>query len=232
MTSRIRSAPVLALGLALAPIGLSGCAIAHLIGGMAQNAEHQKLVETPAEYASFENKRCAVVVDVPAEIAYQHPTLVAQLTGGVSLVMQQNVPDVTMIHPDEIIQWQWRTFDWASMPYGEIAQKLGVDRVVHIDIFEYRLNPPGNSWLWEGVCSANVSIIEADFPDPDMFADTFAITTKFPDVQGVDRDSASETAIERGLLQSFVKETVWLFYDHLEPKYPQYYRPELDPRNQ
>ena len=108
------------------------------------------------------------------------------------------------------------------MPYGDIAASLGVNRIVLIDIPEYRLNPPGNRWLWDGVCAATVNIIERDGIDPDMFADTFTVTSAFPDVEGVDRTAASADQIETGLLADFVKRTAWLFHEHLEPKYPDY----------
>ena len=112
------------------------------------------------------------------------------------------------------------------MPYGELAESLNVDRVIFIDIYEYRLNPPGNRWLWEGVCAANVSVIERDGFDPDMFADTFDVVSNFPTIEGVDRTAATARQIETGVLADFVKRTAWIFHEHLEPKYPDKFRPE------
>ena len=103
---------------------------------------------------------------------------------------------------------------------------LGVNRVVFIDIYEYRLNPPGNRWIWDGVCAANISLIERDGFDPDMFVDTFTVTSEFPKIEGVDRTAATEQQIETGLLAEFVKRTAWLFHEHVEPKYPDKFRPE------
>jgi hypothetical protein len=116
---------------------------------------------------------------------------------------------------------------WNAMPYGEIAESIGVDRVVHIDIYEFRLHPPGNRWLWEGVAAANVGVIERDGYDPDEYAEVFSIESTFPDVKGVSRDSADASQIQRGLLTLFVQRTGWLFYSHFEPKYPDKFRGEL-----
>ena len=44
----------------------------------------------------------------------------------------------------------------------------------------------------------------------------------------MDRDSATQDSIETGLLAQFIKHTAWLFYPHLEPKYPDKYKPEVD----
>jgi hypothetical protein len=112
------------------------------------------------------------------------------------------------------------------MPYGEIAAHLGVDRVVLIDIYEYRLNPPGNRWQWEGVCGSHVGLIERDAIDPDSFADMFDVVSEFPNATMVTRQEATEEQIALGLMVEYTRQVSWLFYDHLEPKYPDKYRPE------
>jgi hypothetical protein len=222
---RRKAAPILLLAAAAtAP----GCAAAHLIGVMGATAEYQKLITKQAAYADLTGAKVAVMVSIPPDLGYEHPQLAAQLATGVSARIQANVTDVTVVRPDQIIAWQWRTHDWESMPYGELARAMGVDRVVYVDVHEYRLNPPGNRWLWEGVCSASVSVIESDYPDPDMFAATFEVISEYPDLEGLDRDSASPSTIEAGLLARFIERAAWLFYDHQEPKYPDKYRPELE----
>ena len=111
---------------------------------------------------------------------------------------------------------------------GELAEAMGVERIVYIDIHEYRLNPIGNSWLWDGACIAEVGIIEADGIDPDMFADAYTVRAKYPDLQGVGRESATPREIETGLLRRFIQHTAWLFFLHTEPKYPDKYQPHVD----
>jgi len=130
------------------------------------------------------------------------------------------------VHPDQVIAWQWRTPQWNAMPYGELPAALGVDRVVYIDIYEYRLNPPGNYWLWEGVCAANIGVIEPDGFDPDMFADSYNVVSTFPHIQNVDRTGATAQQVETGLLAEFIKQAAWLFHEHIEPKHPDKFRPE------
>ena len=98
-----------------------------------------------------------------------------------------------------------------------------MDRLVHVDVFEYRLNPPGNRYLWEGVCSAYISVAERDGVDPDSFADQFMIESTFPTARAVSRESADAVRIQAGLLKTFVDRTSWLFYLHLEPKWPDKY---------
>ena len=60
---------------------LSGCAIASLAGGMAQNAEYQKLLRVHAEYSGLEHERVAVLVNAEHSLYYQFP-LVRRLASG------------------------------------------------------------------------------------------------------------------------------------------------------
>jgi hypothetical protein len=214
--------PLLSLAL------LAGCAAFQLAGALGQAYEEQKQIEVLAEYDGLEGKRVAVVVDADMNLRYQNPDLVQQVAAGVALRIQRDVSDAQVINPAAVLDWQWRTPQWNAMPYGKIAEVLNAERVVFVDIYEYRLHPPGNRWIWEGVCAASVSVIESDAIDPDMFVDTFNVISEFPNMDNVDRNAADAQQIERGLLSEFVKQTTWLFHTHLEPKYPDRYRPELN----
>jgi hypothetical protein len=220
---------LIAVAVAAASTLLTGCEIARLGGAMAQANEDQKLVEVLPKYDGLPGHTVAVIVDADMSTLYEYPYLVAKLTNEVSAQISKFVPECKGVQPPSaVINWQYRTPQWSALPFGELADQLNVDRVVHIDVLEYRLNPPGNRWLWEGVCVARVGIIERGGIDPDTFVQTFDINAKFPSITGVGRESASETAIQTGLLYSFVQKTGWLFYKHEEPKHPDRYRPELN----
>ena len=204
---------------------LGGCAVGALVGGMAQNWEYQKLVEVHAAYDGLQNKTVAVLVDADLAILYEHPSVAVNVAVNVSSEIARNVEGATVLPSGVIAQWQFRTPQWNAMPYGEIAEALDVDRVVHIDIYEYRLHPRGNRWLWEGVCSAHVGVIEREGIDPDSYVEVFDVEAAFPDIKGVGRDSTNSALVQTGLLVLFVKRTAKLFYRHLDPKYPDKYRP-------
>jgi hypothetical protein len=198
--------------------------VGQLIGGMAQNFEYQKLIEVHPRYTGLENQTVAVAVDLDMMTSYEHPSVALNIAVNVSRRIRENVKGVTVVSATSVADWQYRTPHWNSMAYGEIAETLGVDRVVLIDIYEYRLHPPGNQWLWEGVCVANVGIIERDAFDPDNFVDVFTIEETYPKISGVGRENASERAIETGLLTHFVQKAAWLFFRHFEPKHPDKYQ--------
>lgn len=206
-------------------IGLCGCIVARLVGGMAQNVEYSTLIEVHPAYAGLENKTVAVLVNADLATIYEHPEVALTIAANVSRLIRTNVPGARVLPAGAIADWQFRTTQWTAMPYGEIAEQLNADRLVLIDLYEYRLHPPGNQWLWEGVCTANVAVIERDGFDPDNYVDAFNIESRFPDVKGVGRDGAVAAQIRTGLLARFVERTAWLFYTHLEPKYPDKYKP-------
>ena len=106
------------------------------------------------------------------------------------------------------------------MPHSDIIDELGVDRLVWIEIYEFRLHPPGNRWIWEGMATANVGIVEADGYDPDSFSEQWDISEEFPKIKQLGRESATQQSIETGLMAVFVRKIAWLFYDHIEEKYP------------
>jgi hypothetical protein len=210
---------VLALGIVGATLSTSGC-IAGAVGALGQQIERGKKLDVPAAYDGLEGKTCAVIVNADYATLVEHPSVVSNLSANVAVRIRQYVKDATVLPPATVINWQYRTPQWRALPYGEVAKELGVERLVYIDLYEYRLNPTGNSYLWDGVSGGNVGVIEADGLAPDEFVFTTNIVTKFPDKEGIGKESARAEDIERGLLTLFIQRTSWLFYRHIEDKYP------------
>ncbi len=219
----MRHPRVLAVILLVGVFALGGCAIGKLVGGMAQNAEYQKEKEVHPAYAGLENKKVAVIVDVDLATLYEHPDIATTLSANIARRLHGNVPGIIVVSPTLVSQWQFRTPQWNAMQYSEITERLNVDRIVHVDIYEYRLHPPGNQWLWDGVCAANIGIIERDGYDPDNYVDLFNISVAFPDMTGITRENATARGVQTALWTLFTRETSWLFFRHLEPKHPKYY---------
>jgi hypothetical protein len=203
-----------------AMLASAGCAAANLAAAIGNEIERNKKIEVLAAYDGLESRTVAVLVHADASTLYQFPRLYNDLLANVALRIQSNVRGVSVLAPATVFQWQYETPAWMTLPYGQIAEELGVDRVVIIDVYEFRLNPPGNQYMWEGVAAANIGVIERDGADPDAFADTFDVRVAFPTEEGVTRENASGSAIQTGLMTKFVQKCAWLFFDHLEDKYP------------
>ncbi len=200
-------------------LALGGC-IAGAVGAIGQQIERGKKLDVPAAYDGLEGKTCAVIVNADYATLVEHPAVVKNITANVSARIAQYVKDATVLPPATVLGWQYRTPQWRAMPYGDIAKELGVERLVFIDLYEYRLNPTGNSYLWDGVAGGHIGVVEADSLAPDEFVFTSNVVSKFPDKEGVGRESARREDIELGLLTLFIQRSSWLFYRHIEDKYP------------
>ena len=209
-----------AIGLAFACLILGGCQLFGAAGVIGQNIEREKKVEVLAEYDGLRDETIAVVVITDMVVMYEHPSVVPNLLVNLSRRIQQNVQGAKVLDPRVVLDWTHHTAGWQTMPYGQICDELGVDRLIWVDLFEFRLHPPGNRWQWQGAAGATIGVVELDGFDPDGFAETYDVASTFPDIPELGRESATESQIQLGLLTSFVQEAAWLFYDHIEDKYP------------
>ena len=201
-------------------LSMSGCILAGLSSAIGANIEKEKQIEVLAKYRGLENKSVAVLAHSDQRTSYEFPTAIPNIIGNVVLILDKNVPGVRVLDPRYSVTWMHQTPGWPTSPLADLAIELDVDRVIVIDIFEYRLNPEGNSFLWDGIAGANVSVVERDGIDPDSFAEEFQVISKFPDMEGIGKAQAGPREIEIGLQKTFVDQVGFLFYDHAEEKYP------------
>ena len=219
-TSACVTARIVCLLMMASLLPMSGCILVGLSSAIGANIEKQKQIEVLAKYRGLENKSVAVLAHSDQRTAYEFPTAIPNIVGNVVLILDKNVPGARVLDPRYSVTWMHQTPGWPTLPLAELAKELDVDRVIVIDIFEYRLNPEGNSFLWDGVAGANVSVVERDGIDPDSFAEEFQVISKFPDMEGIGKAQAGPREIEIGLQKTFVDQVGFLFYDHVEEKYP------------
>ncbi|MSR44049.1 MAG: hypothetical protein EXS15_01650 [Phycisphaerales bacterium] len=208
----------LAALLALMP--MSGCILFGIGSAIGSNIEKNKQIEVLAKYRGLENKSVAVLAHTDMRTAYEYPTALPNLVGNTANFLAKNVSGIRLLDPKYSVSWMHQTPGWPTMPLADLASELDVDRVIVIDMFEYRLNPEGNSFMWDGVAAANIGIVERDGIDPDSYAEEFQVISKFPDMDGIGKAQAGPREIELGLQKTFVDEVTFLFYDHIEDKYP------------
>lgn len=205
-------------GLTVTTVG--GCIFAGIASAVGANIEKEKEIEVLAKYRGLENKSVAILAHTDMRTAYEYPTAIPNIVGNVANGIQKNVGGARVLDPRHCVAWMHQNPNWPTSPLADLASELDVDRVVVVDLFEYRLNPEGNSFLWEGVAAANIGITERDGIDPDSYAEELQVISKFPDMEGIGREQAGAREIELGLQKTFVDEVSQLFYDHIEKKYP------------
>lgn len=220
----MRLLPALLLSLLIALQG--GCAIPALISGMAESYRRSSTRSVPAEYTDLSGKDVAVVVVAPPQIEAANPGLVAHLTLKLSerLANPDHDTGITgIVPPADVLGYCYNHPGWTAMPISELAQELdNVRCIVYVELQEYRLNDPGNSYIWEGVAAGSVAVIDTHSGTPDDYVFERTVQVKFPDKPGLGPEAYSGEIVTSELSRRFLDRVSWLFYTHEEPYYPKY----------
>src|SRR5690606_19308630 len=102
-----------------------------------------------------------ILIDAPLDIQYSYPGAVPMLTDLITLGVARHCPGARVLATREALSYQASNAHWAMEDYGKLAGDLGVTRLVLIDLVEYRLFEPGNSYVWDGAAVADVNVFEA-----------------------------------------------------------------------
>jgi hypothetical protein len=217
------AAPAAAGLTALLGLSLSGCSA---IGFAAESYRRNSTYEVKAAYEGLAGKSFAVIVTADRTIQADHPGLIDRLTIRISerLSDPKNIPRAgAFARPEEVLRVLYDRPGWSTMTMAELADAVGgVERLVYIEIYEYRLNEPGNAYEWEGIASGSVSVIETDSSAPEVRVFEQNVSVRFPTIKGVNVEQVAQAAITSELSRRFIDRASWLFYNHQEPYYPEY----------
>lgn len=199
----------------LATLGLMGCGYAAhaLFGG-------ERTVDVAAEYRGLDEQRVAVLVAVHDEMLGHFPQAPSKINQAVSAHLAQHVPGITVTEPARMIDFQINNPFWNAIPYSQIVRQMDVDRLVLVDLSEYRTREPGNRHLWQGRVSGRVTVIDAHATDPDSPVYEKTVVADFPENQrlGVPEHGSDQASIELGMISLFARNTTNLFHDHKEKR--------------
>ena len=72
-------------------------------------------------------------------------------TSGLSVTQLASVlPSVRVVDPHQIARFQQENPFWNTLPHSDLIKRLGVDRVIYIDLVQYALHEPGNAYIKQG----------------------------------------------------------------------------------
>lgn len=200
---------------------LQGCGIGQLVGGMAESARRSGSTEVKAKYRGLEGKNFAVIVAADRAIQADFPDVVGLLTAEITRRVGEHT-GAGVVPPEDVLRFQGRRPGWVAMSPREVAEALGVDRLVYIDLHEYALTDPGNRYVWKGVASGIVAVVEAEEKFGDDFAFREHIQVTFPDRENTGPMEIPESTVRQALLLRMVNRCSWLFFDHEESNVIEY----------
>ncbi len=208
----------IALGVAIAALAssLSGCAVGYLIGGMASSAEREGSSTIEAQYTGLEGKTYAVVAWADRATQMQYPALIPSLIQRVDLKLAAEANASGHVPGDEVTQYLANHPQWVAWPRSRLADELDVDRIVLIEINEFRTNEPGNEHLWDGLAWATVSVVERSTTGSDAEAFRKEIRVRFPDARGYGPAEIDRNTVTSVLLKRAIDRASWLFFTHEE----------------
>lgn len=221
---KLALAPVL-LTLALAMVACAlvpGCS---LYGAISENARRGSNVKVEAKVDALAGKSFAVVVAADRATQAEHPGLVERITTQITERLSQptNKPKAGGFVPaPQVLAFQYRNPSWSARSIQDLAQELGgVQRLVFIELSEYRLNEPGNAYEWSGSAVGSVAVYDTESAAETPIA-TETVGVRFPDIAGIGPDQLSRAGVTTVLSSRFIDRASWLFYDHEEPYEAEY----------
>lgn len=200
--------PIASALLVLAVLCMAGCS--------GWSVGQQKVIDVKAKYLGLKDQRVAVVVSASDHIDFNYPNARGTIANEVTRRIAENVPGVSVSSPRQILEWQDKTPYWGTRPPSTLIRQLDVDRLVLVEIGEYRMHEPGDKHVLRGVISASVNIVEADAVDPDNFSASFTKNVMYPEPgeSKIGRIAVEEDKVEMLTQYRFSEETAGLFYDH------------------
>ncbi len=196
---------------------MGGCAVGQLIGGMAASAEREGSKTVKPKYTGLVGKNFGVIVSADRSVQADFPSLVTIVTAEMTRRIAENADAAGMLPADEVLRFQSVKPGWVARPLDDLAKDLEVERLVYVDIQNFALTEPGNPYLYAGVASGTVNVIEVDSPTPSVFAFTEAVRVAFPDQTGVSEQQMPRDVVFRELARRFIERSAWTFYEHEEP---------------
>lgn len=215
MCTGLRVQYLAVIGGAMLLIAGTGCTVAGWAGDIIAGPGTELAVSS--EYGGLESKTVAVVITASPYTLFRQPMMPLLVAKAVSGRMSEQLPTTTLVDPTQIIDFQKQNPYWSTLPYGDLAQRLGADRLILIDMISYSTQDPNNKHVWRGTMRANINVVESDSANADAFAYTNTVGARYPDHPIPLLDSDEQT-IQLGMLKLFSHRVIGLFYDHKEAR--------------
>ncbi len=207
--------------LVVAALMMSGCQAVALAGVMADTFEKTGSHKVYPEYEGLRGKTFAVVIAADRVVQGNDPRLVVRLTNGITRKLAESKDvhgSVGYVPGPRVLELQYNKPRWTTWSYSRLADEFGVDRLIYVELGEYRLGEPGNAHLWNAVASAHVGVVEADAEGAgDSFSYTKDVRVTFPDESGVTTTERNRGYIQANLEERLADRVAWLFFEHEEP---------------
>lgn len=197
----------------LALILLGGCNIVGYTADAIAGGQKKKAT-VEADYRGLDGRRIAVVVSADDHTYFEYPGAPLAVSSAVTERLAAAIPGAKLVDPKQIDRFQRENPYWNTLSYRELSSRLGVERLVYIDLTDYTTHEPGNKHVWRGIISANVGAAEAESADGTALVYSTVVRASYPEGNPVGVLDADDRSIELGMNQVFAAMVANLFRDH------------------
>lgn len=200
----------------------TGCQLVGFVGSSVYRAGS---TQVKAKYTGLTDRNFAVIVAADRAIQADFPDVVGIVTSEITrrVADPKNNPGANgIVAPEDVLRFQYQFPGWIALSPAELVAKLGVDRLIYVDMQEFRLTDPGNPYLWNGRASASISVIEAENDLGAVAPFREFVTVRFPDNDSTSPNEIPSSTVQLVLLKRFVDRASWLFFDHEESNIIEY----------
>lgn len=201
--------------LVAASLAMTGCNFVAWAAAASRD-DPDALVDIEAEYLDLVDKRIAVMVSADEYTLFRFPRATDRVGQTVANAIHANVENAVVSIPRDVAEYQRKNPYWINSRPSRLIDDLGVDRLIIIDLNEYRTNEEGNASVWRGVIDGTVSVHEADSEDPDNRSFEKQVRAEYPEggTFGLVSEDANQDKIEAAVLQKFALRAGGIFFDH------------------
>lgn len=161
--SRIAAGCTLAAAMLCAVTLLSGCNVA---GWLANVGGGNGTMEA-ASYKHLANQTCGVMVWADDGVLEDYQTLQLDAAKGLQAKLEEaahakvdEVANINWIPPEQVIAYMQNHSETAGEAVEEVAPRLGVSRLIYVEIQRFDTHPKDSPELWRGSIVANVEVVE------------------------------------------------------------------------
>ncbi len=146
-------------------LGAAGC---NIIGAVAGKAPKPDIL---AAYKGLAGKSLAIWVYVDPEVNMNYPALQLDIANSVDSKLKAAQKDESLkdligttfpVQPRSVVRYQRENPGVEALPITDVAPKLGIDRLIYIQINDFSTRAPGTIAMYLGTIDATLQVVEID----------------------------------------------------------------------
>jgi len=167
--------------------------------------------DVPAEYPYLADKKVCVVVWAELDTLYEYPNVQLEVAEHIRAALEAKVDGVTFIPSRQVVDLQRQDPDWDRTDPAALGARFGADRVLVVELTQYRTRDPDSPHLFRGRISAGIKVYDTAYRDAAPSYSTVVETAYPPDSPGT--WGTNDSAIRWATMEAFAADVATQFYD-------------------